>query len=160
MCVYTYITHTHTHIHKDVSLSERKIPTRRIAGLNNICMYNVFRSMTVKVGGTPKSVAVHWKECGMRGSASTHDPASPPGDSGPFTGVYSNTSFVSLTENYCPRPVTPLGREAPCRSEGLACPPGVPPHCEQTSLLLSFPANEQPLQDHFGIDQVCPKGDL
>ena len=119
MCVYTYITHTHRH--KDVSL-RKKIPTRRIAGLNNICMYNVFRSITVKVGGTPKSVAVQRKDCGMRGFASICDPASPPGESGPFAGVYSNPSFISLTENYCPRPITSLGREAPCRSEGLTCP--------------------------------------
>ena len=87
-------------------------------------------------------------------------PASPPGDSGPFTAVYSNTSFVSLTEDYCPRPITSFGREAPCRSQSLTCPPGVPPHCKQTSLLLSLPANEQSSKDHFAIDQVCPKGFL
>ena len=70
MCVYTYITHTHTYTQRCKSV-RKKIPTRRIAGLNNICMYNVFRSITVKVGGTPKSGAVHWKDCGMRGFAST-----------------------------------------------------------------------------------------
>ena len=69
ICVYIHTLHIHTYTQRCKSI-RKKIPTRRIAGLNNTCMYNVFRSITVKVGGTPKSVAVHWKDCGMTGFAS------------------------------------------------------------------------------------------
>lgn len=71
MCIYIYVCvkiyvyiYVYMHISK-ICLSERKIPIRRIAGLKNTCMYNVIRSIPVKLGGTPKSVALCWGHVGV-----------------------------------------------------------------------------------------------